>query len=69
MSAAERASEASSAKRANEWAVRANERADEQMDQHSTLRFHAISTQKQGWRTGGGDGSGMKLYEIDAFIS
>ena len=34
MSAAERASEASSAEQANEWAVRANERANEQMAQY-----------------------------------
>ena len=40
MSAAERASEASSAEQANEWAVRANERADERMAQYSTRRFH-----------------------------
>ena len=42
MSAAERASEASSAEQANEWAVRANERADERMAQYSTRQFHNI---------------------------
>ena len=38
MSAVERASAA------NEWVVRANERADEQMTQYCTRRFHIIST-------------------------
>ena len=45
MSAAERASKASSAEQANEWAVRANEQADKQMAQYSTRRFHIVSTQ------------------------
>ena len=40
MSAAQRASEASSLEQANERAVRANERADERMTQCSTHRFH-----------------------------
>ena len=44
MSAAERASEASSAEQANEIALRANQRADEQMAQYSTRRFHSHST-------------------------
>ena len=44
MSAAENASEASSAEQANEWAVRANERVDEREAQHSTRRFHSHST-------------------------
>ena len=43
MSAAERASEASSAEKVNECAVRVNERADESMAQYSTHRFYIIS--------------------------
>ena len=42
MSAAERASEVSSAQQANEWVVRANEQTEEQMAQYSTRRFHII---------------------------
>ena len=40
MSAAERASEASSAEPANERAVRANEATDERVAQYSARRFH-----------------------------
>ena len=43
-SAAERASEASSAEKANECVVRVNEWADERIAQYSTLRFHGHST-------------------------
>ena len=39
MSAAERASETSSAKQANEWAVQANERMEGRMAQYSTCRL------------------------------
>ena len=46
MSAAERASEASSAEQANESAVRVNEQTEEQMARHSTRRFHSHSTQR-----------------------
>ena len=42
MSAAKRASEAN--EQANEWAVRANERTEEQVAQYSTRRFHIIGT-------------------------
>ena len=45
MSAAERASKASSAEQVNEWAVRAIEQLDERIAQHSTRQFYAISTQ------------------------
>ena len=41
MSAAERASEASSAEQANELTVRANERTEERMAEYSTRRFHS----------------------------
>ena len=44
MSAAERASEASSVEQANEWAVRAYEQAYERMAQYSTRQFHGHST-------------------------
>ena len=44
MSAAERASEASSAEQENEWAVGAIERADERMAQYPTRRFHINNT-------------------------
>ena len=46
MSAAERASDASIAELANEWAERVNERAEErmQMAQYSTRQFKIIST-------------------------
>ena len=44
MSAAERTSEASSAEQANEWAVQANERAEERMAQYSTRQFYITST-------------------------
>ena len=44
MSAVERASEASSVEQTNEWAVRVNEQADEQMAQYSTRQFHILST-------------------------
>ena len=37
MSAAERASEASIAEQANEWAVRANERTDERVAQYFSM--------------------------------
>ena len=43
MSAAERASEASSAEQANKWAVRVNERTEEWMVPYSTHRFHGHS--------------------------
>ena len=38
MSAVERASKASSAEQANEWAVQVNERADEQMAQYPVIK-------------------------------
>ena len=41
MSAVERAREASSAERANEWAVQVNERADKRIAQNSMCRFHS----------------------------
>ena len=44
MSAAERTSEARSAERANEWAVRAKERAKERMVRNSRLQFHSHFT-------------------------
>ena len=44
MSAVERASEASSAEKANECAVRVNERVDEWMAQYFMRRFHSHST-------------------------
>ena len=44
MSAAERASVASSAEHANEWAVRVNEQMEEHMAQYSTRRFHILFT-------------------------
>ena len=44
MSAEERSNEASSAEKANECAVRVNERADELMAQYSMHRFHGHST-------------------------
>ena len=70
MSAAKRASEASSAEQANECAVRANERADERIAQHSTRRFQAISTQSAGVAVAmAAVHSETKLLEIDAFIS
>ena len=43
MSAAERASKASSAEQANELVVRANEQTEEQMAQYSTRRFLSLS--------------------------
>ena len=43
MSAAERASEASSAEQAKEWEVQVNERTEEHMAQYSTRRFHSHS--------------------------
>jgi len=59
MSAAERASKATSAYQANEWLMRANERADERMTEYSMRRFCIISSQsasiwdffcEHGWR-------------------
>ena len=44
MSAAERASEASIAEQANEWAVKANKQTEEQMAQYSMHRFLSHST-------------------------
>ena len=44
MSTVERASEASSADQANEWAARANEQVEERMAQYSTRWFHSHST-------------------------
>ena len=44
MNAAERASEANSAERANECWVRVNERMDERMAQYATCRFYGHST-------------------------
>ena len=44
MSAAERAGKASSAEQANEWAVRANARTEEQMAHYSTRRLRSHST-------------------------
>ena len=41
MTAAERASEASRAERANEWVVRANKRVDERMVQYSMRLFRS----------------------------
>ena len=38
------ASESSSAKQADEWAVRVNERADERLAKYSTRRYHSRST-------------------------
>ena len=45
-SVAERAGEASSAEQANERAVRANERTEEQIAQYSARRFHSHSTHR-----------------------
>ena len=50
MSAAERASEASSAEQANAWAVQANERMEEQMAQSSLRRFRIILTHSKSVR-------------------
>ena len=70
MSAVERASKASRAEQANERGVRAIEHADEQMAQLSTCRFYAISTQSAVVAVAmAAVHSGMKLYEIGAFIS
>ena len=44
MSAAERASEASSVEQANKWAVRVNERTDERVAQYLRLYFWLIQT-------------------------
>ena len=46
MSAAERASEASSAEQANGWAVRANERTEKRVAQYYARRFHCHSTHR-----------------------
>ena len=45
MSAAERESKGSSVEQANEWAVRADERADESMTHYSPRWSHGLSTQ------------------------
>ena len=44
MSAVERASEASSAVQANEWALRVSERTEERMAQYSMRQFCSHST-------------------------
>ena len=46
MSAAERASDASSAEQVNEWLVRGNKQAEERIAQYSTRRFFSHFTHR-----------------------
>ena len=61
---------AARAEQANERGVRAIEQADEQVASRSTFRFHAIFTQSAVVAVAmAAVHRGIKLYEIDAFIS